>query len=109
MSVDNALGAIVNAPVPLFLKLIYQPDDNDVYVGNVNVPAPDVQTNVVARLASVMDGETDTIAMLPVVASLPNAVAVRPAPAKAAASAAEVPAPNVTLPQTPADVVLSER
>jgi len=61
---------------------MYQPDDNVVLAGSVNVPAPLVHTNVVARDASLIVGATETRLMLPVVASNPAEVTVKPAPLK---------------------------
>ena len=99
---------IVNEPVPLFLKPMYQPPDNVAGVGRFNVPAPAFQTIVLARVASVTTGVLVTAIMFSVVANCPLTV-VRPAPAKVAASANEVPAPKVIFSQVPETEVLSER
>jgi hypothetical protein len=70
---------IANAPVPLFLKPMYQPVDNEDVIGRVNEPAPLFQANVAARLASLIVGVDVTFTIFSVVASLPDMV-VKPAP-----------------------------
>jgi hypothetical protein len=103
------VGLIVNVPVPLFLKPMYQPVDKPDTAGNVIVPAPLVQTKVAARLASLITGLDDEKSIgFCVVANLPLTV-VRPAPCKEAASAADVPTPKVTLPQVPQTLALLVR
>ena len=103
---DGAL--IASAPVPLFLKPIYQPVERKAIAGNVNEPAPLFQTNVAARLASLIVGDVVTFTMFCVVANLPDTV-VKPAPCNEAASAYDVPTPNAMLDQIPPTVLLLVR
>ena len=57
---DVPCGANVKVPVPLFLNAINQPPVKLTDVGRLMVLLPDVQTNVLARLASVIVGGEDT-------------------------------------------------
>ena len=94
--------------MPPFLNAIHQPVDNPTDVGNVIVLLPPCHTNEVPRLLSEITGTVDMRDTFDVTASLPEMV-VSPAPCNVAASADDVPAPNVTFCQIPAGVVLSER
>ena len=100
------VGVKVNVPDPLFLKAINQPCDKVATAGSGIFPLPPIQLYVAARLASLIVGVIETLTTFSVTANWPLTV-VNPAPAKDAASAADVPVPKVTLRQTPAAVVLS--
>jgi hypothetical protein len=92
----------------LFLKLKNHPGVSVLAAGIVNVPVPPVQTIVWALVASLIVGVVDTTTGAWVVANLPTRV-VRPAPWREAASAADVPVPNVRFSHTPVAVELSDR
>ena len=80
------VGLIVNEPVPLLRKPIYQPVDKLEIAGSVNVPTPEFQTKVAARLLSLITGLVVKSIGFCVVANLPDTV-VKPEPANDAASA----------------------